>query len=134
MMVAVATHLATSRALWGTPRIVADGVAEVAWLAPAEAAVDDVGLVHGGHTFGIADYAAMVAVNDPLVLLVGAQVEFVAPVAVGELLVARAEVVSTEGRRHRVRVEVHVGERKVLAGDFDCVVAKRHPLAAKESA
>lgn len=130
----IATHLATSRALWGTPRILRDGVAEVEWLAPAEAAVDEAGLVHGGHTFGIADYAAMVAVNDPLVLLVGAQVEFVAPVAVGEVVVARAEVVSAEGRRHRVHVLVSVGDREVLRGHFDCVVAKRHPLAAKESA
>jgi acyl-coenzyme A thioesterase PaaI-like protein len=43
-------------------------------------AADQRGLVHGGFTFGLADYAAMVAVNDPNVVLGAAEVRFLAPV------------------------------------------------------
>jgi acyl-coenzyme A thioesterase PaaI-like protein len=47
-------------------------------------AVDDRGLVHGGFVFGLADHAAMLAVNDPNVVLGAASTRFLKPVRVGE--------------------------------------------------
>ena len=75
-------------------------------------AADAVGLVHGGFVFGLADHAAMLAVNDPNVVLGSATVRFLRPVAVGERLIAEATVAETAGRRSRVNVEV----RRVAAG------------------
>ena len=46
-------------------------------------AADGRGLVHGGFTFGLADFAAMCAVNDPNVVLGAATCKFLAPVQVG---------------------------------------------------
>ena len=91
-------------------------------------AVDEQGLVHGGFVFGLADYAAMLAVNDPNVVLVGAQSRFLKPVRRGDRAVAHARTVATEGRKHEVLVEVSVGSTRVFEGTFTCVVLERHVL------
>ena len=64
-----ATHLAIDRRLCGEPLEIAEGSAIVVLVTLPEMAADDRGLVHGGFVFGLADYAAMLAVNDPLVVL-----------------------------------------------------------------
>ena len=109
------THLALDRRLCGEPldsAATAAGTARVGLTAVPEMAADAAGLVHGGFVFGLADHAAMLAVNHPNVVLGSAAVRFLLPVAVGERLVAEATVAETVGRRSRVMVEV----RRVVAG------------------
>ncbi len=129
-----ATHLGVDARWCGRPRRLEPGGAEVEWPAPGEAGVDAEGLVHGGFTFGVADYAAMLAVNDPLVVLLASEVTFPAPVAVGDLVIARATVEEEAGRRRRVRCVATVGATVVLEGYFDCVIAREHPLARRKGA
>jgi acyl-coenzyme A thioesterase PaaI-like protein len=91
-------------------------------------AADERGLVHGGFVFGAADYAAMLAINDPNVVLGSADVRFVAPVRVGEIVVCEARRTGGEGRRHVVDVVCRVGERVVLRGTFATFVLDQHVL------
>jgi len=112
------THLAIDRRLCGEPLDAAGtaaGSARVGLTAVPEMAADAAGLVHGGFVFGLADHAAMLAVNHPNVVLGSAAVRFLRPVAVGERLVAEATVVESAGRKSRVTVEV----RRVPAGGAD---------------
>jgi len=102
----------------------------VAWTALPEMAADERGLVHGGFVFGLADYAAMLAVNHPNVVLGSAEVRFLKLVVVGERLVARAAIEESDGRRSRVRVEVKRGEEAVMSGTFACFTLERHVLGA----
>ena len=88
----VNTHEKADPRLLGTPVLLEKGTAVVELTATEEMAVDDRGLIHGGFTFGLADYAAMLAVNDPLVVLGSADVKFTAPVKVGESMVATGVV------------------------------------------
>lgn len=128
-----ATHLAIDRRLCGEPLEIAEGSATVAWTALPEMAADERGLVHGGFVFGLADYAAMLAVNHPNVVLGSAEVRFLKPVVVGERLVARATLQTpeeTDGRKSRVQVEVRRGEEAVMAGSFRCFTLERHVLDA----
>jgi acyl-coenzyme A thioesterase PaaI-like protein len=90
-------------------------------------AADERGLVHGGFAFGLADYAAMLAVNDPHVVLGAAETRFLAPVRVGEMLTARAVVESAEGKKRLVKCSVST-DREVLAATFTCFVLPRHVL------
>lgn len=109
------THLAIDRRLCGEPldpAATAAGAARVGLTTLPEMAADAAGLVHGGFVFGLADHAAMLAVNHPNVVLGSAAVRFLRPVAVGERLIAEATVAETAGRRSRVTVEV----RRVAAG------------------
>lgn len=124
------THLAIDRRLCGEPVEIGEGSAVVAWTALPEMAADERGLIHGGFVFGLADYAAMLAVNHSNVVLGSAEVRFLKPVVVGERLVARATVEETDGRKSRVRVEVLRGEEAVMAGSFRCFTLEHHVLDA----
>ena len=109
------THLELDRRLCGEPldsAATAAGTARVGLTTVPEMAADAAGLVHGGFVFGLADHAAMLAVNHPNVVLGSAAVRFLRPVAVGERLIAEATVAETAGRRSRVMVDV----RRVAAG------------------
>ena len=92
-------------------------------------AADDKGLVHGGFVFGLADYAAMLAVNDPNVVLGAASVKFLKPVAVGDRVVAEARVTEVKGRKHQVDVIVSRDQEPLLEGQLTCFVLDRHVLA-----
>lgn len=123
----IKTHRRASPRLVGRVVSLDEGVAAVAELeASEEMAVDEHGLVHGGFTFGLADYAAMTAVNHPNVVLGGAECRFVAPVKTGDTMVARASVREGEGRRSEVDVEVSVAGKKVFEGVFTCFTLDKH--------
>ena len=124
----VKTHRRADPRLVGRPLKLGDGEAIVELEALEEMAVDEWGLIHGGFTFGLADYAAMLAVNHPNVVLASAEVRFTAPVRVGDLMRAEARVVEERGEWRRVEVEVSVDDRTVLEGVMDCVVLRRHVL------
>jgi len=124
----VKTHDKADPRLLGKPVILEKGKAVVELTATVEMFVDDMGLVHGGFTFGLADYAAMLAVNDPHVVLGSADVKFTAPVKAGDRMVASGSVESVVGRRRDVAVEVSVDDRVVLRGAMACYVLERHVL------
>ncbi|MBC7091915.1 MAG: thioesterase, partial [Nitrososphaeria archaeon] len=94
--------------------------------------VDEKGLVHGGFTFSLADYAAMVAVNHPNVVLYKAYVKFVSPVKVGDTLVAKARVYRRVKNRYFVKVQVLKDENPVFEGRFLCIVLESHVLELKK--
>ena len=123
------THKLASERLVGRPLKIEPGCAEVELLTTEEMAVDEYGLVHGGFTFGLADYAAMLAVNEPTVVLGKAEVRFLKPVKVGERLTARAEIKEDLGRKKMVDVNVFNGRNeKVFEGTFHCYVLEKHVL------
>ena len=124
----VKTHGRASPRLVGRPIELREGEAVAELEALEEMAVDDRGLIHGGFTFGLADYAAMLAVNHPNVVLASAEVRFTAPVKIGDLMRAEARVIGERGRWRRVEVEVSIDGRTVLKGVMDCVILEQHVL------
>jgi acyl-coenzyme A thioesterase PaaI-like protein len=154
------THRALSARLCGTPLLLAKGAAEVELETIDEMRADDSGLVHGGFVFGLADHAAMLAINEPNVVLGSAELRFLAPVRVGERLTATARLLALEGKRHRVEVYVNASslargesasgvaaapasegggastpggrrEERVFEGTFVCFVPAQHVLAPR---
>lgn len=122
------THLGIDRRLCGEPIALGEGTASARFVATEEMGADDRGLVHGGFVFGLADHAAMLAVNHPNVVLGGAEVKFLAPVAVGDEVIATATREQQSGKRHVLRVSAKVGEREVLAGTMTAFVLEKHVL------
>lgn len=123
------THLGIDRRLCGEPVELGEGRAVARFVATQDMAADAQGLVHGGFVFGLADHAAMLAVNDPNVVLGSAEVRFVAPVAVGDEVVATAVRREQKGKKHVIDVRAAVGEREVLTGTMTAFVLDRHVLA-----
>jgi acyl-coenzyme A thioesterase PaaI-like protein len=123
------THGDIDRELCGIPQDVAEGFSRVRLHTNERMAVDESGLVHGGFIFGLADYAAMIAVNHPNVVLGAAEVRFLKPVKVNDIVIAEANVDSTEGKKSTVTVTVKGGETEVFKGEFACFSLEKHVLA-----
>jgi uncharacterized protein (TIGR00369 family) len=128
-VVKICTHEKIERTLCGEPMKLEDGYSKVQLLATANMTVDDSGLVHGGFLFGLADHAAMIAVNHPNVVLGSAEVKFLKPVKVGQRLVAEATVADESGKRRLVNVAVKRGDDNILEGTFVCFVLDQHVLS-----
>ncbi len=121
------THPRISPEFVGEPVELSQGKSVARLRTRSEMCADDRGLVHGGFAFGLADYAAMLAVNDPFVVLGAAETKFLAPVALGETMVARAEVVEIKGKKREVRCVVAT-DKTVFEGSFTCFVLEKHVL------
>lgn len=125
----IKTHEAIDPALCGTPLEVEQGRSKVRLTTLKGMGADASGLTHGGFIFGLADYAAMLAVNHPNVVLGGASTRFLAPVQTGQEVVATAMVrPDQEGRKQMVDVEVMRGDTKVFTGEFTCFILDKHVL------
>lgn len=127
------THLHLDPALCGRPVELAPGRAVVELVPSAAMRADEHDLVHGGFVFGLADHAAMLAVNEPTVVLGSSSVRFLAPVVVGERCVAEATVREASGKKHVVDVQVRRGDDLVMQGEMVCFVPPRHVLDKTEA-
>ena len=122
------THERIAAHLCGSPVEMAAGRARVSLETTREMGADARGLVHGGFTFGLADYAAMLAVNEPTVVLASAETKFLGPVIAGDRLEAEAVVERTEGKKRWLKVVVRRDGAPVIDGQFLAVVPDRHIL------
>jgi uncharacterized protein (TIGR00369 family) len=127
-MMQINTHSTIDTSLCGAPTMVEEGRSRVELQTTRQMAVDQRGLVHGGFVFGLADHAAMIAVNDPNVVLGAAQVTFIKPVAAGQTVVADAQVHEAQGRKRVVAVRVTHDSVVVFEGQFTCFVLQQHVL------
>ena len=89
---------------------------------------DETGLIHGGFVFSLADFAAMLAVNHPNVVLGGANVKFLKPIVLGDELIAEGNVLRKAGKKLIVKVEVKKNNEVVFQGEFVCSVPEKHVL------
>ena len=124
------THLSIDPRWVGSVVSLEEGLCRAELVTRPEMAADERGLVHGGFAFGLADYAAMMAVNHPNVVLGAADVRFTAPVRVGQRVVAEARVVESKGRKRVLEVTAEADGVRVLEGTMTAFVLDRHVLDA----
>ena len=129
--VVLSTHESINRDLCGEILKQEQGYVELRLTTISEMVVDDQGLIHGGFIFGAADFAAMAAVNERNVVLVGSDCQFLSPVKFGDEVNFVARVRHKEGRKRNVYVEGHVLDIKVVEGEFKTVITDRHVLKLK---
>ncbi len=122
------THCQIDQSLCGKPLFVEGGSSQVELVTTPQMAADEQGLVHGGFIFGAADYAAMIAVNHPHVVLGASDVKFLKPVRVGETVIARAQVQEVKGKKYWVSVSVTKDGEELFQGMFTCFVLDKHVL------
>ncbi len=125
------THESINHDLTGEIIKLERGYVEVRLTTISEMVADDQGLIHGGFIFSAADYAAMAAVNEKNVVLVGSECQFLSPVKFGDEINFVARVRHKEGRKRNVHVEAHVLDIKVFEGEFKTVITERHVLKLK---
>lgn len=125
------THQRINQDLNGEITVLKIGYVEVVLTTSTDMLADDDGLIHGGFIFCAADYAAMAAVNERNVVLVGSDVQFLSPVKLGDVVSVVARVRHKEGRKRNVHVEAFVLDIKVFEGEFKTVITERHVLKLK---
>lgn len=123
----IITHKRIDQELCGVPLEVGQGFSRVELHTIERMVADESGLIHGGFIFGLADYAAMIAVNHPHVVLGGAEVRFLKPVRVDETIVAEATLNLQENKKRQVTVVVNKDQERVFEGEFTCFVLD-HPV------
>jgi Uncharacterized protein, possibly involved in aromatic compounds catabolism len=122
------THLKINQDLCGTPVELGEGYAVVSLEAKENMVADEKGLIHGGFIFGLADYASMLAVNHPNVVLAKAEVKFLKPVKLGDVMTSYAKIQKIDNNKYTVEAFVNVNDLKVFEGVFLCVVTPKHVL------
>jgi uncharacterized protein (TIGR00369 family) len=122
------THLKIDQGLSGSPVEVGEGYAVVELKTKENMRADEKNLVHGGFIFSLADYCAMLTVNEPTVVLASAKVDFKKPVVVGDTLRAEGRLLRAEGKKRWVEVKVYRNQDLVFLGEFLCVVPDKHVL------
>ena len=105
--------------------------AKVKFEATEEMAVDEEGLVHGGFTFGAADFCAMATINHPNIVLTSSKSKFLAPVKVGDVVYFESEIIFDDDKRQEIIVRGKINDIKVYEGTFGTVVLKKHVLKLK---
>lgn len=95
--------------------------------------VDETRLIHGGFIFGLADYAAMITINHPNVVLGAAEVKFLKPVKSNQTLIAEGILDKIEGKKHIVKVGVTRDKELVFQGFFTCFTPKTHVLKVESN-
>lgn len=124
----IQTHRAIDGELCGIPVQLEKDGCRIEMKTSDRMRADATGLVHGGFVFGLADYAAMLAVNHPNVVLASADCKFMKPVRSGERLIADAQITESKGKWRTVDVRVTRENTEVFQGRFSCAVLDRHVL------
>lgn len=127
----IRTHQKINHELCGEIQTLENGYVELKLVTTHEMIADDQGLIHGGFIFSAADYAAMLAVNEKNVVLVGSDCQFLSPVKFGDIVTFVAKVRHKEGRKRNVHVTGHVLNIKVFDAELKTVVTERHVLKLK---
>ena len=125
------THLKINQNLSGEIKLIERGYVELRLTTSSDMVADDLGLIHGGFIFSAADFAAMAAVNERNVVLVGSDCQFLSPVRFHDEVEFVARVRHQDGKKRDVYVTGHVLDIKVFEGEFKTVITERHVLKLK---
>lgn len=125
------THNKINHDLNGAILKLEDGYIETRLTTLPEMVADELGLIHGGFIFSAADFAAMAAVNEPNVVLVATDCQFLSPVKLYDEVLFVARLRHKEGRKRNVNVTGHVFDVKVFEGEFKTVITEKHVLRLK---
>jgi len=93
--------------------------------------VDELGLVHNGFIFGAAEYAAVCAINEENVVIIGCRSKFFAPARLGDIITFEAKGRFEEARKREIKVIGIINEIKVFEGVFQAVLLEHHILETK---
>ena len=127
------THKKINQKLCGKLIAHTEKYAKVKFEATEEMAVDELGLIHGGFTFGAADFCAMATVNHPNVVLTNSKSRFLAPVKIGDIVIFESEMIFDDDKKQEINVVGKINDIKVYEGIFGTVVLQKHVLKLKIS-
>jgi len=125
------THNKIKSTLVGTLLELKKSYAKVVLQTTQEMSVDEFGLIHSGFIFGAAEYAAVAAVNEENVVIIGCRSKFFAPAKLGDSIEFEAKGRYEEARKREIKVIGSINDVKVFEGIFHAVLLEKHILKTK---
>ncbi len=105
------------------------GKASVLLEATNKMALDKNGLIHSGYLFSSAAYSALLAVNEPNAIVIGAEIKFLAPIEIGNEILFKAETLQEDTKKREIKVEGFVLDIKIFDAMIFVAVFERHVLS-----
>ena len=122
----IKTHKKINSKLCGNVKSLKNNYSLIELQTTLEMVADEHGLIHGGFIFSAADYAAMLAVNDPHVVLGSSESKFLKPVKLHDTVLLEAKVIESYNKKRIITVEAKVSEKLVLVSTLTCFVLDKH--------
>lgn len=120
------THNKIRSNLCGTIIKLETGYAKTTLQTTKDMVVDELGLIHSGFIFGAADFAAVAAVNEANVVIIGARTKFLAPAKLEDLITFEAKAKFEDSRKREIRVTAYINDIKIFEGIFHAIVLEQH--------
>jgi acyl-coenzyme A thioesterase PaaI-like protein len=125
------THQKIKNIYVGSLSALAKNSAKVILQTTNEMTVDEFGLIHNGFIFGAAEYAAVAAINEENIVIIGCRSKFFAPAKIGDIITFEAKGRFEDARKREVKVLGIINEIKVFEGVFQAVLLEHHILETK---
>ncbi len=125
------THYRVTGDLSGRVVELKPGFAKVSLITTNEMTADDKKLVHSGFLISSAIFCAMASVNDPYVTPLNANVKFLSPVKVGDIVIFEAIEKIQKGKRREIIVTGMLNNIKILTVELVALVFEEHILTNK---
>lgn len=125
------THQKIKNIYVGTLSLLSKNQSKVVLQTTNEMAVDEFGLIHNGFIFGAAEYAAVAAVNEEFIVIIGCRSKFFAPAKAGDIITFEAKGRFEEARKREIKVLGLINDIKVFEGIFQAVLLEHHILETK---
>jgi len=125
------THSKIKSSFVGSLTKLEKSISKVALQTTNEMVVDEFGLIHNGFIFGSAEYAAIAAVNQANVVIIGCRAKFFAPAKLGDIIEFEAKGRFEEARKREIKVVGRINEIKVFEGIFQAILLENHILKTK---
>jgi len=93
--------------------------------------VDELGLIHNGFIFGAAEYAAVCAINEENIVVIGCRSKFFAPARLGDIITFEAKGKFEDARKREIKVTGIINDIKIFEGIFQAVLLEHHILETK---
>ncbi|MGP1562097.1 MAG: PaaI family thioesterase [Helicobacteraceae bacterium] len=107
---------------------IAPGEATVKLVCTDDMVADQKGLIHTGFMFNSANYAALLAINEPNAITIVSKANFLLPAVLDDEVIFKARAMQTESRKRVVRVDGFLRDNKIFEAEFSIVVMDRHIL------
>ena len=104
------------------------GEATVKLVCTDDMVADQKGLIHTGFMFNSANYAALLAINEPNAITIVSKANFLLPAVLDDEVIFKARAMQTESRKRVVRVDGFLRDNKIFEAEFSIVVMDRHIL------
>ena len=118
--------------LSGAATLIEKNHAKTKFYTNNEMTADSEGLIHTGFILSAANYAALLAINEPFCVTISARINFFGAIKLGDVVEFEAKAHFEESKKREVRVIGKTKDIKIFEGTFQLVTLEEHIFQAQQ--